>query len=314
MLVPALEPPPVLARSAGASGPVPVPAPLPGATGPPGSPDCAIFAPHMLQKRASSVLRAPHDWQNTMRARIASRAVARAVLTSARSISPRAGPTVARVVARSIALLSLAALLALGPARARADEGDTVYGRLDGDLALSAGIGGGVAFLDRIGPDVTGTTTIELRARLVDTGGLLIAPEWRPEGDSRLVIALDLRPLFLVRFLSNLQSGDRWVDLLVDSIGIDLGVAIGPLSSDVGLATALGLGVDVPLFLPDGVHGGLFLHLGARWVGALATDQLAPPGGTQDVIAIAVLTVRGMADLGIARWEPARYRVRDDDE
>ncbi|MDQ3034586.1 MAG: hypothetical protein M3Y87_19410 [Myxococcota bacterium] len=215
-------------------------------------------------------------------------------------------------MARSLAIPLLAALLALPPSRARADEGDTVYGRLDGDLALSVGIGGGVAFLDRTGPDVTGTTTIELRARLVDTGGLLIAPEWRPEGDSRVVIALDLRPLFLVRFLSNLQSGDRWLDLFVDSIGIDLGVAVGPLSSEVGLATAVGLGVDVPLFLPDGVHGGVFLRLAARWVGALASDQLAPPGGTQDVIAIAVLTVRGMADLGLAGWEPPRYRVREE--
>jgi hypothetical protein len=216
-------------------------------------------------------------------------------------------------VARSIALSLVLLVAAVSPSSARADEGDTVYGRLEGDLVLSAGIGGGVAFLDRVGPDVTGTTTIELRARLLDTGGLVIAPEWRLEGDSRVVVGVDLRPLFLIRFLLNLQSGDRWVDLFVDSIGIDLGVAIGPLSSEVGLATAVGLGVDVPLHVPDGVRGGIFLRVAARWVGANATDQLAPPGGTQDVVIVALLTMRGLADLGIARWEPARYRVADQD-
>lgn len=280
-------------------------------TGPPGSPLRAIFAPHMLQKCESSVLRAPHDWQNTIRGRIAVPAVARALPAWARSISTSAEPTVARAVPRLLAIALLAALT-LPAAPTRADEGDTVYQRLAGDLVLSAGIGGGVAFLDRVGPDVTGTTTIELRARLLDTGGLVIAPEWRPEGDSRVVVAVDLRPLFLIRFLSNLQSGDRWVDLFVDSIGIDLGIAIGPLSDEVGIATALGLGFDVPLFVPNGVEGGIFLRIASRWVGALASDQLAPPGGVQDVNVIAVLTVRGLADLGIARWEPQRYEPPED--
>lgn len=213
-------------------------------------------------------------------------------------------------------LLAPAAVLALlaTVAPARADEGDTVYGRLDGDLVLSAGIGGGIALHDRVHPDVTGTTTIELRARLLDTGGLLIAPEWRPEGDSRVVVAVDVRPVFLARLLMNHESGDRWLDLFVDSIGLDLGLAIGPLSSEVGLGAAVGLGVDVPLFVPDGVRGGLFLRLAARWVGALASDQLAPPGGTNDLAVLAVLTVRGTASLGIARWEPARYELRDEDD
>ncbi|AKF09182.1 hypothetical protein [Sandaracinus amylolyticus] len=206
-------------------------------------------------------------------------------------------------------LIALACLLA--PAIARADEGDTVYGRLSGDLVLSAGIGGGMVVNDRVGPEITGTTTIELRARLLDSGGLVIAPEWRPEGDDRVIVGVDVRPLFLLRFLMNMQSGDAWLDLFVDSIGIDLGVAIGPFDDDVGVATALGLGVDVPLFLPDGVLGGVFFRVATRWVGALSTDQLAPTGGTNDLVVLGVLTVRGVADLGLGGWAPPTYRVRE---
>jgi hypothetical protein len=36
--------------------------------GPPGSPVLAMRAPHMLQKRASAVFRAPHAWQKTIAA------------------------------------------------------------------------------------------------------------------------------------------------------------------------------------------------------------------------------------------------------
>lgn len=215
---------------------------------------------------------------------------------------------------RGLTLVVLA-LAALVPCAARADEGDTVYGRLSGDLVLSAGLGGGVALNDRVGPDVTYTTTLELRGRIVDSGGLFVAAEWRPEGDSRVLVGIDLRPVFLARFLLNLQSGDPWVDLFVDSIGLDLGVALGPLDDDVGAATTVGLGVDVPLVLPDGADfGGVFFRIATRWVGALATDQAAPPGGTNDLVVLGVLTVRGIADLGLGAWEPPRYRLRDDED
>jgi hypothetical protein len=212
--------------------------------------------------------------------------------------------------------LALTALLLAAPSVARA-QGDTVYGRLDGDLVLGAAIGGGVAFFDRGGPEITGTTTIELRARILDTGGLVIAPEWRPEGDSRVVVGVDLRPVFLVRFLLNLETGDRWLDLFVDSIGIDLGAAIGPFDADAGVATALGWGLDVPLWVPERSVGGVVLRLSGRWVTASPTDQLGPRGGTSDVVVLALLGFRATANLGLARWEPPRYRVRepgDDDD
>lgn len=209
---------------------------------------------------------------------------------------------------RAIALLAVLAV----PSLARAQGGDTIYGRFDGDLVLSAGLGGGIAIADRRHPDVTGTTTIELRARLLDTGGLLVAPEWRPEGDSRVVVAVDLRPVFLVRFLLNMESGDRYLDLFVDSIGLDVGAAITPLDADVGIAFAFGWGVDVPIWVPERIGGAVSLRLGGRYVGALPGDQLGPTGGTDDVAVLAVLNVRGVVDLGIAAWEPPRYRDPED--
>jgi hypothetical protein len=204
--------------------------------------------------------------------------------------------------------LALAGACALA-SPARADEGDTVYRRLDADLVLGLGLGGGIALGDPASPDLAGAATVELRARILDTGGLFVAPEWRPEGVSRVLVGADFRPLFLMRFLNNLQSGNAWLDLLVDSIGLDLGVAFGPLSGDVGLALAVGGGLDVPLFAPEGVRGGVFLRLATRWVGAHASDQLAPPGGADDVSVLAVLSIRGLVNLGLARWEGARYRA-----
>ena len=213
---------------------------------------------------------------------------------------------------RALALLLVLVAPSLAPSLAEAQDGDTVYGRFDGDLVLSAGIGGGVAIGDRQ-HDVTGTTTIELRGRLLDTGGLVVAAEWRPEGDSRIVVAVDLRPLFLIRFLLAQQSGDRYLDLFVDSIGIDLGAAITPLAEDVGLALAVGWGLDVPIWVPERMEGAISLRLAGRYVGAHLTDQHGPPGGIDDVAILAVLNVRGIVDLGVSAWEPSRYRVPDDE-
>ena len=129
------------------------------------------------------------------------------------------------------AFLTALALVAISwtGTTAHAQDGDGVYGRLDGDLALSAGLGGGVVHGDRQHvAEWSGTATLELRARVLDMAGVLLAGEWRPEGDERLIVAADLRPLFFARWLLNASSRRAWADLLVDSIGLDLGVAIGP--------------------------------------------------------------------------------------
>ncbi len=205
------------------------------------------------------------------------------------------------------ALLTLLAVAIAAPC-AHAQDGDGVYGRLDGDLALSAGLLGGAVTHDRVHPAWTGAALVELRARILDTGGLFVAGEWRPEGDSRVTLGVDIRPLFLPRFLLGAVTRVRWVDLLIDSIGLDLGAAIGPFDSQAGVGLAIGFGLDVPLFLPDETSTGLFLRLGARYVTASALDQAAPRGGTTDWVLLAGLDFRGLVGTGLPRWEGPRYR------
>jgi hypothetical protein len=194
---------------------------------------------------------------------------------------------------------------------ARADEADTVYGRFAGDLVFSAALGGGAAFLDPSSRDVVGVASAELRTRVVDTGGLVVAPEWRPEGMSRITLAADLRPLFLMRFVTNSESGERALDLFVDSIGLDLGVALTPLNDHLGAAFSLGFGFDVPVFSFDGDADGLFLRAQLRWCHAGVADQLGPPGALDDLAVTLLVGVRASASTGIASHEPPRYQLGD---
>ena len=226
--------------------------------------------------------------------------------------SPSATRTALRR-ARGLALALAGSIAA--PAAGHAQDGDGVYGRLSGDLSLSAGIGGGVVHGDRQGiAEWTGTATLELRARVLDMAGLLVAGEWRPEGDDRVVVAADVRPLFFARWLLSASSRRAWLDLLVDSIGIDLGVAVGPFEDGAGVALAIGFGLDVPLYFPEHLDPGVFLRLSARHAIASPTDQLAPRGGTSDWVMLALLDVRAFVLSGLAGWEPARYRVDPPDE
>jgi hypothetical protein len=206
---------------------------------------------------------------------------------------------VLRALSTALAILSFAA-----PAAA---DGDGAYGRLEGDFTLEAGLGGGVAFE---GVDVLGAGTLELRARYLDAAGVVLGGEFRPEGASRIWVGVDLRPLFLARFFLNLSFRERFWDLLVDSIGLDLGVAFVPLDENAGAALAVGFGVDVPLvFFSDAGYEGISLRLAGRHVAGLATDRLGPSEGVNDWLAMAALVVRGSVSTGLPSWAPRRYEL-----
>ncbi|MCB9595688.1 MAG: hypothetical protein H6719_23400 [Sandaracinaceae bacterium] len=199
--------------------------------------------------------------------------------------------------------MALALLASSGVAEA---QGDGVYGRLEGDVVLEAGLGGGVAFE---GPSVLGAGVLDLRARYLDMAGVLVGAELRPDGSTRVVVGVDVRPLWLARFVLGGSVHDRYWDLLIDSIGVDLGVAITPLDETVGAALMVGFGLDVPLvFFGDGVPG-LALRLFGRHVAALATDRYGPDNGANDWIAGATLVLRGNASTGLPGWEPRRYQL-----
>lgn len=202
--------------------------------------------------------------------------------------------------------LALAVLFGLwGAAPARAQQG--AHGRLDGDLVLEGALGGGATFE---GEAISAAATLELRARYLDSGGLVLAGEWRPDGASRVLLMVDFRPLFLARFLLGGSGSDRYWDMFVDSIGLDLGVAFAPLGEGFGAALAVGFGVDVPLVFFE--PGGMSLRLYGRHVAALASDRLGPTGGLNDWIAGGALVFRGQVSTGLPAWAPPRYEVREE--
>ncbi len=186
-----------------------------------------------------------------------------------------------------------------------AAQGDGVYGRLAGDVTVEALAGGGVAFEPRV---TTGSVALELRARYLGSAGVLVGGELRPDGASRVLFGIDLRPIFLPRFLLGGSFRDRYWDLWLDSIGLDLGLAITPLDQGAGVALAVGLGFDVPLFFFDEGLSGLALRISARHVAGQATDPWGV--GTQDWLLMAAIVVRGQVTLGLPGWEPPRYRTR----
>ena len=202
--------------------------------------------------------------------------------------------------------MTLLCALLLVPSRADAQQGAGVYGRLDADVTLEAGLGGGVAFA---GGGLLGAATLDLRARYLDMAGVLLAAEVRPEGSSRLMIGVDFRPVFLARFLLGASLRDRYWDLFFDSIGLDLGIAITPLDQRVGAALMIGFGLDVPLVFFDRSISGLSLRLFGRHVAALTSDRFGPAGGVNDWIAGAALVVRGSVRSGLPTWEPRRYEL-----
>lgn len=175
------------------------------------------------------------------------------------------------------ARLASAALLAalLSGSAASADErpdtkgerlhGDDTYGRIEGDVSVLAGAG--VTF----GPRAPRIAT-ELRARYLGSAGVFAGYEdglgvWSSRPRRVIPVGLEARPVFLGRWLLGKELGVAFVDLLLDSIGVDLGVFFaqpdgGSFAARPGLAA--GLGAEVPLF---GRAGGLHLTLrgGVRW-------------------------------------------------
>lgn len=186
------------------------------------------------------------------------------------------------------ALATTVSLLVLASARAAAaqDVGGA-YGRLGGDLVLSVEALG--AWSDGPG-GAAGALSVAARARYLEMTGVALGYD-RAFADGRrdaLWLAVDFRPAWLARFTNDLERGPRWLDLLLDSIGVELGGAwVRPgeaLGRGGGFGFVLGGGVELPLVWSRG--DGLMLRVGARWVSARAWD--AQGTGAQD----------GWAELG----------------
>jgi hypothetical protein len=203
--------------------------------------------------------------------------------------APWSEPPVRRHHALGVALVLLAALGLHGPeALAANDADDGAYGRLAGDLALSLQVGMSEAFpgeslAGRLGASYLHTAGVY--AQYDDSLGLRFEPTARSVG-----AGVELRPLFLPRFGSDLEQGPAYLDLFIDSLCIALGVYGAASSTDecngsgldcwrVGLE--LGAGVELPL-LPQADGPFIALRGSGRWPttphGA-ETTAIDRPGG-----------------------------------
>jgi hypothetical protein len=141
---------------------------------------------------------------------------------------------------------------------------DASYGRIDGDLA--AVFGAGVS----IGPRAP-RAALDVRFRYLDSVGIFFQYEDAPivgaSSDPRRVFAtgVELRPLFIGRWLTGRESSTGRLDLLVDSVGLELGAVFSqPIGATFPARPGVqaGIGVELPLLASAsgpwiGVHGGV---------------------------------------------------------
>ncbi|MCC7537572.1 MAG: hypothetical protein IT379_15220 [Deltaproteobacteria bacterium] len=193
-------------------------------------------------------------------------------------------------VAAAVLALSSPALVA----HADDDAGHGAYGRFDADLVLALDLGGGLR------TDGAGVLAGNVRGRYLDSAGLVLGAERDlDEGAIHVVAAIDLRPVFLARFFLDMEIGDSWIDLLLDSVGLELGAVWARAGErDDGAALLVGGGLEIPVYLRRA--RGVALRLGVRYVAARERWQHGPEGGLTDTSFVAALVVRTAVSSGIA--------------
>jgi hypothetical protein len=170
------------------------------------------------------------------------------------------------------------AVVAGGEPRARAQGvAEPTYGRMEGDLTLVAAAGGVVAAR---GARVEG----ELRVRYLESAGLFATYEdgalvgSAAEPTRVLAAGLELRPLFFYRWLRGKETRRATFDLVLDSLGLELGAAFAQPAGEGFASSAgvqVGLGVELPL---TGQASGPWIgvHGGVRWSDAALASGEAP--------------------------------------
>ena len=197
------------------------------------------------------------------------------------------------------------AVLTLAGGTARADDAafDPAYGRVDGDIDLVLGVGGAVA---PRGP----RAEAEVRVRYLETAGLFATYEGGVLGSTSepqrvFTGGLELRPMFLLRWLKGHETGNARFDLAVDSVGLELGALV---EEPEGAGRAwrggfeVGLGVEVPIL--EGATGPWVGVRGlVRWSeGALASGVVSTADDRQAVLVVTLawhqVVTWHVADLG----------------
>ncbi len=201
----------------------------------------------------------------------------------------------------------IAALLVAGPSAERtasAQDDDPSHGRIDGDVTVAVGIGGVVT---ERGASAEG----EIRLRYLDTAGAFVAYEegalFDPSAGPQRLLAtgLELRPLFLGRWLKGYETPSARLDLALDSLGLELGAVFaqrpgGPFGSELGVQ--IGLGVELSVF-EQATGPWIGIHGGVRWSdSALASGAVGGPMDRTGFVALTIawhqLLMTHLVDLG----------------
>lgn len=167
------------------------------------------------------------------------------------------------------------------------DASDATRGRIDGDVAFVLGAGAAIA---PRAPRLEG----EIRIRYLDSAGSFVTYEDAAGigSDPKRVLAagLELRPVFLARWLSGLETPRARIDLIADSFGLELGLFVSQPSGDPAWRSGFqaGLGLEVPI-LPKATGPWLGVHGGLRWSQTAAAAGIV--GDADDRAGYVVITV-----------------------
>ncbi len=197
----------------------------------------------------------------------------------------------------------LAGLFWIGGAGARADnrpggradlparlaDRDTTNGRIDGDLGVV--VGAGASF----GPRAP-RGAAELRLRYLETAGFFVTYE---DGfgaaaavPARVVATgLEVRPVFLGRWVTGREVGLGWADLAIDSLGLEVATFFEqPPAGSFGPRPGLqaGLGIELPV-LGRASGPWIDVHGGVRWSDGVMGG--GPIGGPADRAVFLSVTV-----------------------
>ena len=129
------------------------------------------------------------------------------------------------------------------PPKATPTVDDGAYGRLDGDVALDLSLGTRLA----LSPPDPAAFNARLGALYVATVGTFVSLDRGAHAHDKLGTSLgvEVRPLFIPRFVSAGQTGPAWLDLVIDSFSLALASRwVGNHSAALELST----GVELPLF------------------------------------------------------------------
>ena len=170
-------------------------------------------------------------------------------------------------VAAALTCLCVASTVAGEPA-----PDDGVYGRFDGDLDVGLGLGaelepGRVRGAARLSAHYFYSIGAYASYRNAFCG--------EPAARQLVSAGVDLRPVFIPRWVANLQQGPRLLDLFVDSISLGIGASWqrptgGAFGERHGLEASLGFGL--PLFA---TAQGLWLETRGmiRWLEGAGNDD-----------------------------------------